>query len=201
MNPTSKNLKLLGAGLLGTAMLLAGGCTNYVKRTDLDAALAELRARDNAIEQKADANASALASLRQELSERFAQYDKAIAEAQGKLRIDAMAHFDYASSTLRDEDKPALEDFARVIRDHHPGSLVTVEGFTDPAGSSGYNQRLGKARAEAVREHLVANGLAADSVRAVSYGEAANRLVAPGAWGDAGTANRRVTLVVDRVGS
>ncbi|MFA5589537.1 MAG: OmpA family protein [Lysobacteraceae bacterium] len=201
MNPTSKNLKLLGAGLLGTAMLLAGGCTNYVKRTDLDAALAELRARDNAIEQKADANASALASLRQELSERFAQYDKAIAEAQGKLRIDAMAHFDYDSTTLRDEDKPALEDFARVIRDHHPGSLVTVEGFTDPAGSSGYNQRLGKARAEAVREHLVANGLAADSVRAVSYGEAANRLVAPGAWGDAGTANRRVTLVVDRVGS
>ncbi|MEJ5209716.1 OmpA family protein [Denitratimonas sp. CY0512] len=201
MNPTSKNLKLLGAGLLGTAMLLAGGCTNYVKRTDLDAALAELRARDNAIEQKADANASALASLRQELSERFAQYDKAIAEAQGKLRIDAMAHFDYDSTTLRDEDKPALEDFARVIRDHHPGSLITVEGFTDPAGSSGYNQRLGKARAEAVREHLVANGLAADSVRAVSYGEAANRLVAPGAWGDAGTANRRVTLVVDRVGS
>ena len=201
MNPTSKNLKLLGAGLLGTTMLLAGGCTNYVKRTDLDAALAELRARDNAIEQKADANASALASLRQELSERFAQYDKAIAEAQGKLRIDAMAHFDYDSTTLRDEDKPALEDFARVIRDHHPGSLVTVEGFTDPAGSTGYNQRLGKARAEAVREHLVANGLAADSVRAVSYGEAANRLVAPGAWGDSGTANRRVTLVVDRVGS
>lgn len=200
MNPTSKNLKLLGAGLLGAAMLLAGGCTNYVKRTDLDAALAELRARDNAIEQKADANASALASLRQELSERFAQYDKAIAEAQGKLRIDAMAHFDYDSTTLRDEDKPALEDFARVIRDHHPGSLVTVEGFTDTAGSTGYNQRLGKARAEAVREHLVANGLAADSVRAVSYGEAANRLVAPGAWGDAGTANRRVTLVVDRVG-
>lgn len=201
MNPTSKNLKLLGAGLLGAAMLLAGGCTNYVKRTDLDAALAELRARDNAIEQKADANASALANLRQELSERFAQYDKAIAEAQGKLRIDAMAHFDYDSTTLRDEDKPALEDFARVIRDHHPGSLITVEGFTDTAGSTGYNQRLGKARAEAVREHLVANGLAADSVRAVSYGEAANRLVAPGAWGDAGTANRRVTLVVDRVGS
>ena len=201
MNPTSKNLKLLGAGLLGTAMLLAGGCTNYVKRTDLDAALAELRARDNAIEQKADANASALASLRQELSERFAQYDKAISEAQGKLRLDATAPFDYDSTTLRDEDKPALEDFARVIRDHHPGSLITVEGFTDPAGSSGYNQRLGKARAEAVREHLVANGLAADSVRAVSYGEAANRLVAPGAWGDAGTANRRVTLVVDRVGS
>ena len=201
MKPTSNNFKRLGIGLLGVTMVLAGGCSNYVKRADLDAALADLRARDNAIESKVDANTSALNSLRQELTERFAHYDKAIAEAQGKLRIDAMAHFDYDSSTLREEDKPALEDFARVIRDHHPGSLITVEGFTDPAGSSGYNQRLGKARAEAVREHLVANGLSADSVRAVSYGEAANRIVAPNAWGDSGMANRRVTLVVDRVGS
>lgn len=196
-----KNIKLLGAGLLGAAVALTGGCSNYVKRADLDVALAELRARDNAIEAKADANTAALASLRQELAERFARYDKAIAEAQGKLRVDAMAHFDYASSTLRDEDKPALDDFARAIRDHHPGSLITVEGFTDPAGSTGYNQRLGKARADAVRDYLVANGLPADSVRAVSYGEASNRLVNPGSWGDAGLVNRRAALVVDRVGS
>src|SRR5690606_3342853 len=102
---------------------------------------------------------------------------------------------------LREEDKAALEDFARVIRDHHPGSLITVEGFTDPAGSVGYNQRLGQARADAVREHLVANGLPADTVRAVSYGKASNRLVAPGNWGDSGLPNRRASLVVDRVGS
>ncbi|MGE0207903.1 MAG: OmpA family protein [Lysobacteraceae bacterium] len=202
MKPISTNLKkLLGIGLLGASMLLAGGCSNYVKRADLDAALADLRARDSAIEAKADANTAALASLRQELSERFAQYDKAISEARGKVRVDAMAHFDYDSSTLREEDKAALEDFARVIRDHHPGSLITVEGFTDPAGSVGYNQRLGQARADAVREHLVANGLPADTVRAVSYGKASNRLVAPGNWGDSGLPNRRASLVVDRAGS
>ena len=76
-----------------------------------------------------------------------------------------------------------------------------MEGFTDPAGSTGYNQRLGKARAEAVREYLVGNGLPEDSVRAVSYGKASNRQVNPGSWGEAGLANRRASLVVDRVGS
>src|SRR5690554_3021810 len=70
MKPTSNNFKQLGIGLLGVTMVLAGGCSNYVKRADLDAALADLRARDNAIESKVDANTSALNSLRQELTER-----------------------------------------------------------------------------------------------------------------------------------
>src|SRR3546814_3265672 len=87
--------------------------------------------------------------------------------------------------TLREQDKPFLNEFASVIREHHPNVLVTVEGFADPAGSAAYNKRLGQRRAEAVREQLVqAGGLRADKVRAVSYGEDANRQVVAGDWGD-----------------
>lgn len=46
---------------------------------------------------------------------------------------------------------------------------------------------------------LVIQGLSADQVRAVSYGEDRNRLIRPGAWGDDGLANRRVALVIDFV--
>src|SRR3546814_2157729 len=89
--------------------------------------------------------------------------------------------------TLREQDKPFLNEFASVIREHHPNVLVTVEGFADPAGSAAYNKRLGQRRAEAVREQLVqAGGLSADKVRAVSYGEDANRQVVAGAWGPEG---------------
>lgn len=187
----------VGLGLVA----FLGGCANYIKRDEFDRVVAELRAKDSSVEAKADANASALSALRSELQERFAAYDKAIAEAAGRLRVDSMAYFDYDSSTLREDDKPALDDFARVIRERHPGSLITVEGFADPAGAAGFNRRLGLQRAEAVRSYLVeTGGLPADSVRAVSYGESSDRLVV-NAWGEQGQANRRAALVVDRVGS
>lgn len=196
-------MKPAGSGLafLVAAALAAGGCANYVKRTDYDSALSELRARDSAIEAKADANSASLAALRNELAERFSRYDKAIAEAAGRLRIDTIAYFDYSSSTLRDEDKPALDDFATVISGHHAGTLVTVEGFTDAAGDTGFNKRLGLRRAEAVRDYLVNTaGLSGDSVRAVTYGESRERQVAAGAWGEDGQPNRRASLVVERIG-
>ncbi|MGH7534446.1 MAG: OmpA family protein, partial [Gemmatimonadales bacterium] len=93
-----------------------------------------------------------------------------------------------------------LDRFASVVREYYPGALITVEGFTDPAGSVAYNQRLGQRRADAVREYLAtAGGFATENLKAVSYGEVRNRQVAPGARGpgDLGIENRRVALVID----
>jgi peptidoglycan-associated lipoprotein len=55
-------------------------------------------------------------------------------------------------------------------------------------------------RAEAVRDYLSSNGnLSNASIRTVSYGEAKERQVVPGAEGpgNAGIENRRVALVID----
>ncbi|WP_454831788.1 OmpA family protein [Pseudoxanthomonas wuyuanensis] len=102
---------------------------------------------------------------------------------------------------MSEQDKPLLGDFARVIRSSHTDALITVEGFTDPAGSTAFNKPLGQRRAEAIRDYLVSNGgLAAQQVRAVSYGEDSNRQVRPGAVGAEGHDNRRVALVVDYAG-
>jgi peptidoglycan-associated lipoprotein len=139
--------------------------------------------------------------MTQDLHGKFTNYDATIANLQGRLRVEMSAHFGYDDDTLREQDKPALDEFSSVMRQYSPHVVVTVEGFTDPAGDPAYNQQLGLRRAEAVRSYLIADGgLAADKVKAVSYGEDQHRAIQPGAWGEAGRANRRVSLVVDYVG-
>lgn len=183
---------LVPAGLLAIAL---GGCTHYVKQTDFDAAMSDLRANDQKQQQQID-------SLAQDMQQRFAKYDAAITQLQGRISVDTAAHFAFGEANLRDQDKPLLDDFAKVIKQHHDDALITVEGFTDPAGSKSYNHRLGIKRAEAVRDYLVnSGGLSGDKVRAVSYGEATNRQVDAGQTGPNGGSNRRVTLVVDVPGS
>ncbi|NKF23186.1 OmpA family protein [Solimonas marina] len=175
-----------------TAVALAG-CHHYVKQEDYDKTIAELRANDAALRSDLD-------SLKSELDSKFAGYDAKISKLEGRVQVDVAAHFGTNEYALNDQDKAALDGFAEVIRDHHPGTLITVEGFTDPQGSVAYNKKLGQQRADAVRDYLVqTGGLPADKVRAVSYGKDKNRQVAPGATGDAGAQNRRVALVIEDV--
>ena len=179
----------------GVAFIALGGCTGYVKKADFDSTVSELRANDQKQQQEID-------NLSQQMQQRFAEYDAKIAQMGGRVRVDAISHFAFNDATLRDEDKPLLDDFAKIVSAHYPQAMVTVEGFADAAGSRSYNVKLGHARAAAVRDYLVkSGGLAADNVRTVSYGKAENRQVLKGKWGDGAEPNRRVTLVVDFTGS
>lgn len=189
-----KGLRLVPAVL---AVLALGACS-YVKRAEYDATLAQLRANDSALRSDVDGLRADLTALKGSLEARMSQYDARIEQLAGRLSVDMTTHFAFASSEVPEGDRPALDEFASVMREHHPLMVVTVEGFTDSAGSAGYNQRLGQARADAVREYLVSSGgLTADRVRAVSYGEARDRQLQPDAWGEQGQSNRRVTLVVE----
>ncbi len=139
-------------------------------------------------------------ALEQELQAFRSEYNVSIQKVRGMLKFNIPVHFEFASSELREPDRPVLDRFASVVKEYYPGALITVEGFTDPAGSTAYNQRLGQRRADAVKEYLAtAGGITGDDLKSVSYGEARNRQVIPGAKGpgDAGVENRRVALVVD----
>jgi peptidoglycan-associated lipoprotein len=193
MSSTIYRTLCLAAGM--TVVMTLAGCTNYVKRSDFDAAITKLQSTDQSLQQQIN-------SLSQDMKSHFAKYDAQITAMQGRIRVDTAAHFAFNKATLQDQDKPMLNDFAKVMREHHSNALVTVEGFTDPAGSAAYNKRLGKERADAVRNYLVnTDGMAASQVRAVSYGEARNRQVKLGATRDAGAPNRRVSLVIDFAGT
>lgn len=180
---TSRNA-LLAVSLLTVAL---GGCSNYIKRDEFDSTIADLRATDQRLQSQLDT-----------LSQK---HDALVTQLAGRTRVETGAHFATGDATLSDQDKPLLDDFARVIRESHSDAVITVEGFADPAGSTAFNRRLGQRRAEAIRDYLVSAGLSAEQLRAVSYGEDKNRLVRPGAVGEAGRDNRRVSLVVDYAGT
>lgn len=170
------------------------GCQGYVKKADFDAAITDLRNNQQRQQQEID-------GLTQQMQQKFAQYDAKIAEMNGRIRVDTVSHFAFNDATLRDQDKPLLDDFAKIMAKNYPQAIITVEGFTDSSGGSAYNLRLGRKRAEAVRDYLVSNGgMQAEQIHTVSYGKAANRQVIKGKTGDEGEVNRRVSLVVDFAG-
>jgi peptidoglycan-associated lipoprotein len=192
--------------MAGSARRLAGavvvvvlaGCANYVKRDEYDSTVADLRATDSEIQGQLADMQGHFTEMTQQLHSKFSEYDAEITQIQGRLRVEMTAQFAFDDATLQEQDKGALDEFSRVIRDHHPGVIVTVEGFTDPAGDPAYNKWLGMERAKSVKTYLVnTGGLNPDKVRAVSYGEDTERLIKPGAWGAEGAANRRVALVID----
>jgi peptidoglycan-associated lipoprotein len=199
------------AALGGIGVLLAlVGCAR-VKPEQFNSEMAKIReemqAGDKQLASRIDATNEAQAeqakridALEQELQAFRSEYNVSIQKVRGMLKFNVPVHFEFASSELREPDRPVLDRFASVVKEYYPGALITVEGFTDPAGSAAYNQRLGQRRADAVKEYLAtAGGLTGKDLKSVSYGEARNRQVVPGAKGpgDAGVENRRVSLVVD----
>ena len=202
----------LAAALGATGVILAlGGCAARVKRDEFTVEVARLReemqAGDRQVGARVDSTNLAvadhtrrLAALEQELQAFRSEYNVSMEKVNDMLKFDLPVHFEFASGTLRETDRPALDKFASVVKRYYPGALVTIEGFTDPAGSAAYNRRLGQRRADAVKEYLAtAGGFTSETLKAVSYGEARNRQVVPGAKGpgDAGIENRRVALVID----
>ncbi len=186
--------------------LALSACSSYVPRDEYDSTIADLRAADSSLAATDESLKGQLARMQAQfgeltanLQDRFAAYDAEIADLQGRVRVDMSANFAYDDATLRDQDKEALAEFSEIMQSYSPNVVVTVEGFTDPAGSVEYNKWLGMERAKAVRAYLIETGMSPDAVRAVSYGEDAERQLKPGKWGKSGDANRRVALVVDYI--
>jgi peptidoglycan-associated lipoprotein len=189
-------LTVIGPVLLFS--VVSAGCSQYIKRDEFDSTVSDLRSTDADLSSQLADMQGHFTEMTQQLHGKFAEYDASITQMQGRLRVEMTASFGFGDATLNERDKPALDEFSAVIREHHPGVLVTVEGFTDPAGDPAYNKWLGMERAKAVKSYLIEpGGLNPDKVRAVSYGEDSERLVKPGAWGESGAANRRVALVID----
>lgn len=173
-------------------------CSSYVRRDEFDATIADLRASDARL----DAQRQALAQALQGLSGKYDAIAGTVREeGERGIRVDTVAYFDSGDAKLSDQAQRLLDDFADAIKASHGNAMITVEGFTDPSGPAAANERLGMRRAEAVRDYLVERGgLHPAQVQAVSYGEAENRLVVPGAAGADGRENRRVSLVIDYPG-
>ena len=101
--------------------------------------------------------------------------------------------FDTARHTLRPGAREKLARVAGIIL-AHPGLDLEVEGHTDSVGGDNYNQGLSERRAESVRDYLVQQGIARDTIVAHGFGESPPVTTNDTASGR--QQNRRVELVV-----
>jgi peptidoglycan-associated lipoprotein len=221
MQPENKRwgLFLVAAGLLAGAGL--SGCA-HVKPEEMESRLSDLRSelrtemaegdRENAerlntrmdgLEGQIADITLRVAALEEDLAALQQEFGVEIRRLETALRFDMPVYFGFDQAELPPQALPILDRFAHVVMDYYPESLITAEGFTDPAGDPEYNRQLGKRRADAVRAYLVdQGGLPEDHIRTVSYGEDTQRQVVGNSHGpgNEGWQNRRVALVIDHAG-
>lgn len=78
--------------------------------------------------------------------------------------------FSVDSSTLTPEGRATLDGQAQWLLTN-TDYMAVVEGHADEQGTREYNLALGARRANAVREYLIARGVAANRMRTISYGK------------------------------
>jgi len=80
------------------------------------------------------------------------------------------AFFDYDSDKLKPGAYPELRRISEVLN-KYPQTTIEVGGHTDVRGSEAYNQNLSERRAFAVTDELIRNGVSAQRIQPVGYGE------------------------------
>jgi peptidoglycan-associated lipoprotein len=102
-------------------------------------------------------------------------------------------YFDFDRSDIRPSEKSVLDANAAWLQ-ANGDVLLIVEGHCDERGTEAYNLALGERRARSARDYLVAQGVAANRITTISYGE--ERPVCREHNEDCWSQNRRAAFVV-----
>jgi len=165
---------------------------------------------------QADAEQSRLAAQQAQMSAQQAETDKAAMRTRLSEQLNSILQtrdsarglivsmsdvlFDSGKYSLKPGAREKLAKVAGILL-AYPGLDIAVGGYTDNVGSDSMNQTLSENRAGSVRDYLVQEGVATNSVSARGFG---NTL--PVATNDNSSGrqqNRRVELLVsgDAIGS
>ena len=110
-----------------------------------------------------------------------------------KVNVGDTVHFALNQYNIEDNDKGTLSKQAAWLA-RYPAVKLTVEGHCDERGTREFNLALGARRANAVKEFLVAQGVAAARLETVSYGK--ERPICTQSSEDCWSQNRRGVSVV-----
>lgn len=109
------------------------------------------------------------------------------------VNVGDRVFFGYDQFDLTPEARGTIERQAQWLKTY-ANVNVMVEGHCDERGTREYNLALGEKRATAVRNYLVANGVAPTRIQSISYGK--ERPAVLGADETSWAQNRRGVLVV-----
>jgi len=102
-------------------------------------------------------------------------------------------NFDFNKASLRPESVPILDNTVEILL-KNPEVKVEIQGHTDNIGLEKHNQKLSLQRAEAVRNFLIAKGVANNRLTAVGFGKI--RPIADNNTEQGRAFNRRIELKV-----
>jgi outer membrane protein OmpA-like peptidoglycan-associated protein len=143
------------------------------------------QARQQAEKEKQDLRARLLQQLNTVLATRDS--------ARGLIANMSDVLFKSGSSELLAGARERLAKVSGIVL-AYPTLKLSVEGHTDSIGSDDYNQQLSEKRAASVREYLVQQGIASDSIVATGFGKTSP--VATNDTPEGRQQNRRVELVL-----
>jgi outer membrane protein OmpA-like peptidoglycan-associated protein len=168
------------------------------------AALAQQQAAEAAAAQAQQATAQAQQAAAQAEKERADMRAQLLAQLNAVLQTQDTARglivnmsdvlFDTGKYTLKPPTQVKLAKISGILL-AHPGLTLQIEGHTDSVGSDEMNQRLSEQRADAVRDFLASQGVAASSMTAKGFGK--TDPIASNDTAEGRQKNRRVELVVN----
>ncbi|GMG82944.1 OmpA family protein [Paralimibaculum aggregatum] len=115
---------------------------------------------------------------------------RCVAELNALMTAEPLA-FAPGSAVLEPHTAPTLDRAAALLGRCAPGRLE-IGGHTDSQGSEGFNQRLSQARADSVREALLARGIGPRRLVARGHGESSP--IASNATEEGRARNRRIAF-------
>lgn len=117
--------------------------------------------------------------------------EKAVVTEEGTMSF-GIIYFDTAKSTIKPQSRPVLQDVADYLK-KYPEVKLEVQGHTDSVGTDAFNQKLSEARATAVRNYLIGQGIAGDRLTTEGFGE--SKPAASNATKEGRAKNRRIEFM------
>ncbi len=116
--------------------------------------------------------------------------DKANSAAAGMPEVETI-YFDFDTSVIREDSREILDLHVAYLR-LNPSQNVVLEGHADERGTREYNNALGERRGNAVKDYFMVQGVNADQIEVISYGEEKPAVIGHNnaAW----SKNRRVEI-------
>ncbi len=101
--------------------------------------------------------------------------------------------FEFDSAKLTEEAKVVLQEVIDAMK-RHPNVQIEIHGHTDSTGDAAYNITLSQERAQAVKDHMVQNGVSTTRMTTQGFGE--NKPIASNETAEGRALNRRIEFVI-----
>jgi outer membrane protein OmpA-like peptidoglycan-associated protein len=128
-----------------------------------------LQARLLESEQRIKGSERQIAGLEREIETERQTYRAALQDA-----LNTQIFFRTDESEIHEDSARNLQQLAKLVNTLD-GFLIRLEGHADPRGEESYNEQLSAARAESVRDALVAAGFPGDRISVSAVGETQSR--------------------------